>query len=64
MSFKVVHTYALTGVDHGEVLIKSLDATLIKGMWLKVDDIIRNTRDADAVIGVISRQPFNRRVLE
>lgn len=64
MSFKVVHTYALPDVDHGEDLIKSLDATLIKGIWPNEADIISNTRGADAVIGVGSRQPFNRSVLQ
>jgi D-3-phosphoglycerate dehydrogenase len=64
MNFKVVHTYALTGVEHGDGLLKSLDAALIKGVWLTEDEIIRNTKDADAIIGVVSRQPFNRRVLE
>jgi len=64
VSFKVVHTYALPGVDHGEALLKSLDATLVKGVWSTEDEIISNTKDADAVIGVVSRQPFNRRVLQ
>ena len=64
MSFKVVHTYALPDVDHGEDLIKSLDATLIKGIWPNEDEIIQNTKGADAVIGVGSKQPFNRSVLQ
>ena len=64
MSFKVVHTYSLPGVDHGEALLKSLDAMLVKGVWLTEDEIISNTKGADAVIGVVSRQPFNRRVLK
>lgn len=64
MSFKVVHTYALPGVDHGEALLKSLDAMLVKGVWLTEDEIISNTKDADAVIGVVSRQPFNQQVLK
>jgi D-3-phosphoglycerate dehydrogenase len=64
MGFKIVHTYALPDVDHGEDLIKSLDATLIKGIWPTEDEIIRNTKGADAVIGVVSRQPFNRSVLQ
>ena len=64
MSFKVVHTYALPGVDHGDALIESLDATLFKGVWLSEYEIISNTKDADAIIGVVSRQPFNRRVIE
>jgi D-3-phosphoglycerate dehydrogenase len=64
MSFKVVHTYALSGVDHGDELLESLNATLVKGVWPTEDDIIGNTRGADAVIGAVSRQPFTRRVLE
>jgi len=64
MSFKVVHTYALSGVDHGETLIKSLDAKLFKGVWSTEDEIISNTKGADAVIGAVARQPFTRRVLE
>jgi hypothetical protein len=32
MSFRVVHTYALPGVDHGDALLKSLDAMLVKGV--------------------------------
>ena len=63
MSFKVVHTYALPGVDHGDELLKSLDATLVKGVWSTEDEIMSNTRGADVVIGAVSRQPFNRRVL-
>ena len=64
MSFKVVHTYALPGVDHGDDLLKSLDAMLFKGVWSSEDEIISNTKGSDAVIGVVSRQPFTRRVLE
>ena len=64
MSFKVVHTYALPGIDHGDALLEALDATLFKGVWLNEDEIISNTKNADAVIGVVSRQPFNRRVLK
>lgn len=64
MSFRVVHTYALPGVDHADALLESLDATLVKGVWLNEDEMISNTKDADAIIGVVSRQPFNRRVLE
>lgn len=64
MGFKVVHTHALPGVDHGDELLKSLNAKLVKGVWSTEDEIISNTRGADAVIGVVSRQPFNRRVLQ
>ena len=64
MTFKVVHAYAVPGVDHGEALLESLDARLIKGIWPAEDEIIKNTQDADAVIGVVAVQPFTRRVLE
>ena len=64
MSFKVVHAYALHGIDHGDDLLKSLDAMLFKGAWYSEDEIISNTKGSDAVIGVVSRQPFTRRVLE
>ncbi len=64
MTFKVVHTFALPGVDLGEELLEPLDATLVKGMWRTADEIISHGRDADAVIGVVSIQPFTRRVLE
>ena len=64
MTFKVVHTFALPGVDLGEELLEPLDATLVKGMWRTGDEIISHGRDADAVIGVVCIQPFTRRVLE
>jgi D-3-phosphoglycerate dehydrogenase len=64
MGYKVVHTYALRGVDHGDELLKSLNATLVKGVWSTEDEIIGNTEGADAVIGAVYRQPFTRRVLE
>jgi D-3-phosphoglycerate dehydrogenase len=64
MGFTIVHTYALGGVDHGDTLLKSLDATLVKGVWSTENEIISNTKGADAVIGAVSRQPFTRRVLE
>lgn len=64
MAFKVIHTYALHGVDHGDELLKSFNTTLVKGVWSTEDEIIRNTKDADAVIGSVASQPFTRRVLE
>jgi len=64
MTFKIVHTFAVPNVDHGEALLKDLDTRLIKGIWPTEDEIIRHTEDADAVIGVVSKQPFTRRVLE
>jgi D-3-phosphoglycerate dehydrogenase len=64
MSLKVVHTAFLPGLDHGEKLLEPLDATLVKGAWRTEDEIISHARDADAVIGIVATQPFNRRVLE
>lgn len=64
MTFKVVHAFPIEGVDLGEKLLESLDASLVKGMWRTEDEMIRNAEDADAVIGVVSLHPFNRRVLK
>jgi D-3-phosphoglycerate dehydrogenase len=63
MGFKVVNIFTLPGVDFGEELLHPFDATLVKGMWMKEEDIIAHARDADAIIGVVSIQPFNRRLL-
>ena len=63
MSFKVVYTAASPGADLGEKLLEPLDATLVKGLWRTEDEIISQARDADAIIGILSVQPFNRRVL-
>jgi D-3-phosphoglycerate dehydrogenase / 2-oxoglutarate reductase len=64
MTFKVVHAFPVEGMDLGEKLLESLDASLVKGIWRTEDEIIRNAEDADAVIGVVSLHPFNRRVLK
>ena len=63
MTFKVVNIFALPGADFGDELLGSLDATLIKGVWRTEEEIIAQAHDADAVIGVVSIQPFNRRLL-
>jgi len=64
MKFKVVHMCAIEGLDLGEKLLDPFDASLLKGLWLTEDDIISNGEGADAVIGVVSLHPFNRRVLK
>ncbi len=64
MSFKVVNIFTLPGVDFGDELLQPLDATLLKGMWMTEDEIIARAGDADALIGVVSIQPFNRRLLD
>jgi D-3-phosphoglycerate dehydrogenase len=63
MGFKVVNIFALPGADFGDELVDSLGVTLVKGMWKTEEEIIANAHDADAVIGTVSMQPFNRRVL-
>lgn len=64
MSFKVSHAFALPGVDLGEKLLEPLDTTLVKGIWRAEDELIAHASDADALVGVVSVQPFSRRVLE
>jgi D-3-phosphoglycerate dehydrogenase / 2-oxoglutarate reductase len=63
MSLKVVNIYNLPGVDFANELLDPFGATLVNGMWMTEDEIIAQAHDADAVIGVVSVQPFTRRVL-
>jgi len=63
MGFKVVNVFPLPDVDFGDELLDPLGATLVKGMWMKEEEIIAQAQDADAVIGVVSLQPFHRRLL-
>lgn len=63
MSFKVVNAAKVPGLDMGEKLLESLDATLTNGFWRTEDELISNTADADAVICTAPLQPFTRRVL-
>ncbi len=64
MSFKVVHAFPVPDVDLGEESLKGLDVIYTKGMWMKEEELIAHGKDADAVLGVTSFHPFNRRVLE
>ena len=63
MNLKVVNVFPMPGEDFEDELLDPFGATLVKGMWMKEEEIIAEARDADAVIGVVSIQPFNRRVL-
>lgn len=63
MGSKVVNIIAMPDVDFGDELLKPLDTTLINGIWMTEEEIIAQAHDADAVIGVVSMQPFNRRLL-
>ncbi len=64
MSFKVVNTISIPGLDFGNHLLEPLDATLVEGRWRTEDEIISSAADADAVICTGSLQPFSRRVIE
>lgn len=64
MSFKVVHTLNILGKDLGEKLLEPLGATLVKGLWQTEEEFIEHCKDADAIVGDISRKPFSRRVIE
>jgi D-3-phosphoglycerate dehydrogenase len=60
---KVVIIFALPEVNFGEELLDPLRAAVVKGMWMTEEEIIAHAYDADAVIGAVSIQPFNRRLL-
>ncbi|MBI5602713.1 MAG: C-terminal binding protein [Deltaproteobacteria bacterium] len=63
MGLKVVNIIAMPGVDFGDELLDPLGATLVKGVWMTEEEIIAQAHDADAIIGVVSIHPFNRRLL-
>jgi D-3-phosphoglycerate dehydrogenase / 2-oxoglutarate reductase len=63
VSIKVVNLFFMPGVDFGDELLDPLGAKLVKGKWMTEEEIIAQAHDADAVIGVVSVHPFNRRVL-
>jgi len=63
MAFKVVNCFPLPEVDFGDELLDTFAATIVKGMWMTEEEIIAHAHDADAVIGGVSIQPFNRRLL-
>lgn len=63
MGFKVVNVFRVPDVDFGEELLTPLGVELINGVWRKEEEILRQCQDADAVIGVVSVQPFTRRLL-
>ena len=63
MGFKVVNVFRLPEVDFGDELLGALGAKLVNGMWMKEEEIVAQCRDADALIGVVSIQPFNRSLM-
>lgn len=63
MGLKVVNIIAMPGVNFGDELLDPLGATLVKGVWMTEEEIVAQAHDADAIIGVVSIHPFNRRLL-
>ena len=64
MSYKVVNTNVVPGMDFGEKLLEPFDVTLVTGSWITEDDLISNTAGADAIICSAPVQPWTSRVLE
>ncbi len=64
MAFKVVNTIHIPGVNFGDKLLESLDATLVHVLGRTEDEIINNASDADAVICSGPVQPWTGRVLD
>ena len=50
MTFKVINSVFSPELEFGEALLASKDAELINGRWLKEEDLLRNTSDADAIL--------------
>jgi D-3-phosphoglycerate dehydrogenase len=63
MSWKIVNVYDRPKSDFAYELLESHDATLVKGMWMSEEEITSHAKDADAIIGAVAQQPFNRRLL-
>lgn len=63
MAFKVVNVFPLPEEDFADELLDPFEATLVKGMWMTEEEIVTHAEDADAIIGVVSIQPFNRNLL-
>jgi D-3-phosphoglycerate dehydrogenase / 2-oxoglutarate reductase len=63
MGNKVVNIFTVPDMDFGDELLAPLGADLVKGFWRTEEDILAHAHDADAVIGVVSVQPFHRRLL-
>ena len=64
MSYKVVNTHVVPGMDYGEKLLEPFDVTLVTGSWVTEDDLISNIAGADAIICSAPAQPWTSRVLQ
>ena len=64
MSYKVVNTHVVPGMDYGEKLLEPLDITLVNGSWHTEDDLISNIAGADAIICSGPVQPWTSRVVQ
>lgn len=64
MKFKVVNTIHVSGMDFGENLIESTNASLTNVMARTEDELIRCSKDADAIIGSGPVQSWTAKVLK
>ena len=63
MNWRIVNINERPGTDFAYELLEPCDATLVRGIWMTEEEIIAQAKDADAIIGTVSQQPFNRRLL-
>ncbi|MDM8548813.1 C-terminal binding protein [Desulfobacterales bacterium HSG2] len=64
MSFKIVNTIHIPGLDFGKKLLESMDAELVNALSRTEEEIISNAADADAVICSGPVQPWTARVIQ
>ncbi len=64
MSFKVVNTISVPGVDFGGALLETLDAELINALGKTEEELIQGAAGADAVICSGPVQPWSGRVID
>lgn len=66
MAFKVAQVFDLPSAPDYEKMIRAegLDVKVVKKMCLTEEEVIETARDADAIIGVATFQPFSRKVIE
>ncbi len=66
MRLKVAQLYEIAGMpDYGEMLRQAeLDVEFLKKPSFTEEEIIANARDADAIIGIGTHQPFSKKVMD
>jgi len=66
MGFKVAQVFEIPmGPDYQQMIKEAgLDCEVVKNLCMSEDEILEIAKDADAIIGVATFQPFSRRVIE